>query len=144
MTCNRKLTHAVRVETVTGGAQIILFKESAAAQGFTNIVNDGSDGRAEVIGLAHELPVIAPGGSGDESADQVRKTLYLNFKRMAPRNAELIEIRQMAFCQDDDGGYWSGLALWAHGPHARIVSEESVRVDDRSQEDADFRARVGA
>ena len=51
MTCNRKLTHAVRVETVTGGAQIILFKESAAAQGFTNIVNDGSDVRVLSGGL---------------------------------------------------------------------------------------------
>lgn len=142
--CQTKPQFVVRVSTLVGGPVVILFGESGQAQSFDRIINEQSDASSMILGEAHELKLIAPGGTGEEDPAQVTKTLELNFRRVSPKNACLVELRRVSFHQDDDGGFWTATAIWVHGTVARITSTESAVVDTRSQQDADIRARHGA
>lgn len=113
MTCNRKPSTAVMVSPVQGEPVFILCADSGAAQALQRHIEDNSDASAQLVGLVHELPVIAP-LYGEERPDDARGNLARAFRRVAPERGRLIELRDVLKTEDDDGAFWKATALWVH------------------------------
>jgi hypothetical protein len=91
---------------------LLVFNNSGAANAAITTINENSDGAATMRGVVHELPMTL---NGDFDPDEVTSTFRRDFHR-AVSGRVFLEARDVERHQDDDGMYWSCVALWAFVP----------------------------